>query len=112
MSGLLILSVTSCRKPYVDVECDNVQVCLTNTSSDTIYFNWFGETTYPPEYPESIAPGETVCHGYGPFKEYGKDGLLKDEYSLSGTNAAIIETIADSYYIDFDECDEFLIISQ
>lgn len=98
--------LAGCKKPYVDIQCDDVTLCVHNTSADTLFINWFGYG-YETEWPVAIPPDEYVCKGFGPFEEYGKSSLFTEVYSLSGTNSVNYSTSNGKYYAHrFESCED------
>jgi hypothetical protein len=110
-SFMLIFS--GCKKVYYDVDCEDVTLCVTNGGDDTLHFTFWGGTSSMPDFDQALAPGGTLCHGYGPFRYYyAEKAFGGTEEHMSGTNAAVIETPLNTYYYEFTECEEGFTITE
>ena len=106
-----MISFSSC-KPYVDIDCTDVTLCVKNVSSDTLFINWHS-SGLETDWPVVILPGEEVCKGFGAYQEYGKNGLLHKTYNQSGTNSVYYSTSNGKFYEHpFQSCEDHVEISE
>lgn len=83
----------SCKK---DVNCDDAEICIRNTTSDTVWYSW-GSSFYT----DYITPGGLGCRNvgeihinYGPF------------VNSSSTEVTYFNSSRGDFAIEVDECYE------
>ena len=81
--SILALISFSCSKT---IDCDNAQLCVVNTGSDTLDYCWNCDNNYD----EKLAPGAKTCLDFGPVHQ------KEDEF--------VIVAYFNNYAIEVTEC--------
>lgn len=83
----LLLLFASCTKR---VECDDAQVCVVNTGTDTIHYCWNCNS-----FTNILLPGESTCKNVGEIKITSNTEITVSTY---------FESDHGSYIIDVEDC--------